>query len=60
MRALIAVLPGDGIGPEVVGQAVLVLQAVASRFGHQFEMVEAPVGGNAMEGSLTRRHSRLT
>lgn len=53
MRALIAVLPGDGIGPEVVAQAVLVLKAVASRFDHQFEMVEAPVGGNAIDRTGT-------
>src|SRR6266851_2595196 len=53
MRALIAVLPGDGIGPEVVAQAVLVLEAVASRFDHQFEMVEAPVGGSAIDRTGT-------
>ncbi len=49
MRALIAVLPGDGIGPEVVAQGVRVLQAVAARRGHQFELREALVGGVAMD-----------
>lgn len=53
MRTLIAVLPGDGIGPEVVAQAVSVLRAVASRFDHQFEMVEAPVGGDAIDRTGT-------
>src|SRR5260370_36496796 len=53
MRALSAVLAGDGIGPEVVAAAVLVLQAVASRFDHQFEMVEAPVGGSAIDRAGT-------
>ena len=33
MRAAIAVLPGDGIGPEVVAEAIRVLAAVGARFG---------------------------
>jgi len=49
MRALIAVLGGDGIGPEVVAQGVRVLGAVAARGGHIFEVVEALVGGVAMD-----------
>ncbi len=49
MRALIAVLPGDGIGPEVVGQATRVLEAVARRFEHRFEMQPAAIGGNAID-----------
>jgi len=53
MRALIAVLPGDGIGPEVVTQAMRVLEAVESRFGHQFELVEAPIGGIAIDRTGT-------
>jgi 3-isopropylmalate dehydrogenase len=53
MRALIAVLPGDGIGPEVVAQAVLVMQAVGSLFEHEFETVEAPVGGEAIDRTGT-------
>ncbi len=44
MQKKIAVLPGDGIGPEVVEQGVLALQAVAARFGHVFQFEEAPVG----------------
>ena len=36
MRAEIAVLPGDGIGPEVIDAALDVLHAVAKRHGHQF------------------------
>jgi 3-isopropylmalate dehydrogenase len=51
MRARIAVLGGDGIGPEVIGEAVRVLEAVASRFGHEFEFVEALIGGSAIEAS---------
>jgi 3-isopropylmalate dehydrogenase len=49
MRALIAVLGGDGIGPEVVGQGVRVLQAIAARGGHTFELQEALVGGIAID-----------
>ncbi len=49
MKARIAVLPGDGIGPEVVAEAVRCLQAVAARFGHDFELAEAPVGAAAMD-----------
>ena len=45
----IAVLPGDGIGPEVIGQAVRVLQTVADRFGHTFANTEALVGVAAIE-----------
>ena len=51
MKARIAVLGGDGIGPEVIGEAVRVLEAVASRFGHEFEFVEALIGGSAIEAS---------
>jgi 3-isopropylmalate dehydrogenase len=51
MRALIALLPGDGVGPEVVAQGSRVLAAVARRFGHQFDTREAPIGGIAIDGS---------
>lgn len=51
MRALIAVLPGDGIGPEVVREAVRVLEAVAARGGHTFELREAAIGGVALDQS---------
>ena len=51
MKARIAVLGGDGIGPEVTAEAVRVLQAVAARHGHEFEFVEALVGGAAIDAS---------
>jgi len=47
-RARLAVLPGDGIGPEVTAAAVTVLKAVAVRFGHDFIMSEWPIGASAM------------
>lgn len=44
----IIVLPGDGIGPEVTEQAVLVLQSVAEAFGHQLEVQNKLIGGAAL------------
>src|SRR5258705_5107341 len=49
MRALIAVLPGDGIGPEVTAEATELLKAVAARYGHEFALQEAAFGGIAIE-----------
>lgn len=45
----IAVLDGDGIGPEVVEQGKKVMEAVAHRFGHHFEYCHALVGAIAMD-----------
>jgi 3-isopropylmalate dehydrogenase len=45
----IAVLPGDGIGPEITAEAVQCLVAIATRFGHDFQFEEAPVGAAAMD-----------
>ena len=45
----IAVLPGDGIGQEVVPQAIRVLQAISERHGLLFEFREAAVGGLAID-----------
>jgi 3-isopropylmalate dehydrogenase len=49
VKARIAVLPGDGIGPEVTAEAVRALAAIAARFGHEFGFEEAPVGAAAMD-----------
>lgn len=49
MKLKIAVLPGDGIGPEVTKQSVKVLKAIAERFNHDFEFEEALVGAAAIE-----------
>lgn len=49
----LAVLPGDGIGPEVIAEAVRVLRAVGARFGHTFEMTEALVGQAALSAEGT-------
>jgi 3-isopropylmalate dehydrogenase len=47
--ASIAVMPGDGIGPEVTAEARRVLQTVARLFDHRFEFFEEPVGGNCID-----------
>ena len=49
MQARIAVLGGDGIGPEVIAQALRVLHAVASSAGHRFDIEELPFGGAAID-----------
>jgi len=51
MKARITVLGGDGIGPEVTAAAVRVLGSVAAAFDHEFEFVEALVGGAAIDAS---------
>ncbi len=51
MRYRIAVLPGDGIGPEVTTEAVNVLRTVADRFGHDFEFHDALIGGAAIDAT---------
>ncbi|MDR3736760.1 MAG: 3-isopropylmalate dehydrogenase [Acidobacteriaceae bacterium] len=48
MKLKIAVLAGDGIGPEVTAQALSVLRAVAAAGGHTFDYVELPIGGTAI------------
>jgi 3-isopropylmalate dehydrogenase len=47
--ANIALFPGDGVGPEVVAEAVKVLQTVARRFGHVFNFVTLAIGGDALD-----------
>ena len=42
MNYKIALIKGDGIGPEVVGEAVKVMDAIGEKFGHQFEYVDIP------------------
>jgi len=49
MKINIAVLPGDGIGPEVTNQAIKVLKAIALEFDHTFLFKEAPVGAIAID-----------
>jgi 3-isopropylmalate dehydrogenase len=51
MEALIGVLPGDGIGPEVVDEALRVLQAVSRAGSHRFEVRHGLIGGAAIDAT---------
>lgn len=49
MKKTIAVLAGDGIGPEITDGAIAVLNAVAQKFGHEFTFEHYPIGGCAID-----------
>lgn len=49
MHANIVVLPGDGIGPEIIAATLPVLEAVAARHGHTFAFEEHDIGGIAID-----------
>lgn len=49
MKLKIAVLPGDGIGPEIMKQGVAVVNAIADKFNHEVEFVYALCGADAMD-----------
>ena len=49
MKLNIAILPGDGIGPEIMKQGVAVLDAIAAKCGHEFTYEEAICGAHAIE-----------
>jgi len=51
--ARIVLLPGDGIGPEVVAEGRNVLEVVAERFGHEFSFESETIGGGAIDESGT-------
>ncbi len=49
MEAVITLLPGDGIGPEVTASAKRVLELIATRYGHNFRLDEKMIGGVAID-----------
>jgi 3-isopropylmalate dehydrogenase len=49
----IAVLPGDGIGPEVLAEGVKVMEAVGKKYGHSFETTDGLIGGVAIAAEGT-------
>ena len=51
MKKNIALLRGDGIGPEIVDSAVEVLKAVAVKFGHEFTFTPYLIGGSAIDAT---------
>ena len=52
MTRNIALIRGDGIGPEIVGQAKLVLDKIAEVYGHEFVYTDVAMGGNAINIGL--------
>jgi 3-isopropylmalate dehydrogenase len=53
MRLKIAVLPGDGIGPEVIAESIRVLQVIAGIHGYRFDFEELLIGGEAIRKTGT-------
>ena len=51
MKLSIATLPGDGVGPEVVAEAMKVLEVVASRFGHELDASSYPFGSSGLDST---------
>lgn len=51
MKFNIATLPGDGIGPEIVDQAVIVMKSVAEKYGHEFTFEHGYVGAAAIDAT---------
>ena len=49
MKLNIALLPGDGIGPEVIEQAVKVSDAIAKKFNHKISWIHALTGAAAID-----------
>lgn len=49
MKYMIATLPGDGIGPEIIEQAIKVLKAIGNKYNHEFTFEHAPVGATAID-----------
>ena len=49
MKFNIVVLPGDGIGPEIIDESVKVMNAVGKKFGHEFNCEYALIGGVAID-----------
>ena len=48
MKKRIAVLPGDGIGPEIMDQAIAVLNSIAKKYGHEFDFHHSLIGAAAI------------
>ncbi len=59
-KASIVVLGGDGIGPEVTQQGVRVLEAIASRYGHDFKFEHHLIGGAAIDATQSALPSQTT
>ena len=51
MNFNVAVIPGDGIGPEIIREARRVLDAVGAKFGHSFRYTEVLMGGVSIDAA---------
>jgi 3-isopropylmalate dehydrogenase len=49
LKFKLAVLPGDGVGPDVMAEGIKALEAVGKKFGHSFELTRGLIGGVAIE-----------
>ena len=57
MKFDIAVLPGDGVGPEVVAEALKVLKVVGEHFGHEFNLREGLIEHTKKRLAKTKRRA---
>ena len=55
MKKNVLILPGDGIGPEVVAEAVRLMEAAAPRAGFELQLDQALLGGRAIDRTLTAK-----
>jgi 3-isopropylmalate dehydrogenase len=53
LKFKLAVLPGDGIGPDVLDEGVKVLEAIGKKYGHSFELTRGLIGGAAIDAEGT-------
>jgi len=53
LKFKLAILPGDGIGPEVLNEGIKALEAVGKKFGHSFELCRGLIGGVAIDAEGT-------
>ena len=51
MNYKIAVIPGDGIGPEIMNEALKVLDKIGEKYGHSFECTKVLAGGAAIDAT---------
>lgn len=53
MKYKLAILPGDGVGPDVLNEGIKILEAIGKKFGHDFELNRGLIGGVAIEAEGT-------
>jgi 3-isopropylmalate dehydrogenase len=53
LKFKLAVLPGDGVGPDVMAEGIKILEAIGKKYGHDFELTRGLIGGVAIEAEGT-------